>query len=457
MRKLVIDKRQIWIEVACQTSGMDKLKATGASMNNFTSRIIDVSMNNKKLRITTKRVNEVLVESGAWYTRVSMAQVAYAATQQRQIYWANKLSMKNHQLGLALRRTGFFIGEDNKLYDDNRQEVTNLTNAQSRLIASTKKFRMELLSVMFFGMAVGRMFAAMTKGATEASGANDVWGVITMLVGLPAAMVMTDALLGLMGVYDSMPGFVQTAISWTAYLGQALGNGLMAVGMFGLGFEGLTQLFPKWGRAVEVAGGLMPWLSAKLAPVGLAFKAAAVWVWGYAVALWNAAAAGWAAIAPFAPIIAIVILAAAGIALMIKNWDGMIKGFQIWGRSLLTPIKYFNMLLDAIREMGGLLEAIKVFFSPIAELFGAKKYVPKGPKITAMQAGGIVTRPTAALLGERGPEAVIPLRGGGLGGTVFSPTININNPVVRSEADIRNIGRQISDILYIELRRLGIR
>ena len=451
---MVIDRRQIWVEVVFQTSGMDKLKATGASMNNFTSRILDVSMNNKKLGITTKRVNEVLAESRSWYSRVSMAQVAYAATQQRQIYWANKLSMKNHQLGLALRRTGFFIGEDNKLYDDNRQEVTNLTNAQSRLIASTKRFRMELLSVMFFGMAVGRMFAAMTKGATEASGANDVWGVITMLVGLPAAMVFTDALLGLMGVYDSMPGFVQTAISWTAYLGKALGNGLMAVGIFGLGFEGLTQLFPKWGRAVEVAGGLMPWLGAQWGNLGLAIKAAGAWIWIGVTELWALATAGWAAVAPWLPFIAIAVLVAAGIALIVKNW----KVFQIMGRALLSPIKYFNMLLDAIKEMGGWLEALKLFFSPIAELFGAKKYVPKGfrPGLATMQAGGLVTRPTTALLGERGPEAVIPLREG-LPGTVFSPTININNPVVRSEADIRNIGRQISDILYIELRRLGIR
>lgn len=49
-----------------------------------------------------------------------------------------------------------------------------------------------------------------------------------------------------------------------------------------------------------------------------------------------------------------------------------------------------------------------------------------GGKITEMAAGGIVTSPTRALIGEAGPEAVIPLNQlGSLGGT----TININGIV----------------------------
>ena len=43
-----------------------------------------------------------------------------------------------------------------------------------------------------------------------------------------------------------------------------------------------------------------------------------------------------------------------------------------------------------------------------------------------MAAGGIVTGPTRALIGEAGPEAVIPLHGGGLGGDVFNITVEGN-------------------------------
>jgi hypothetical protein len=52
---------------------------------------------------------------------------------------------------------------------------------------------------------------------------------------------------------------------------------------------------------------------------------------------------------------------------------------------------------------------------------GAGFDVPNIPKLAA---GGIVTSPTLALIGESGPEAVVPLgKGGGMGNSI---TINVN-------------------------------
>ena len=47
--------------------------------------------------------------------------------------------------------------------------------------------------------------------------------------------------------------------------------------------------------------------------------------------------------------------------------------------------------------------------------------MPQVPEIPRLAKGGIVNRPTLAMLGEQGPEAVVPLgrgRGGGAGMTV---------------------------------------
>jgi hypothetical protein len=65
---------------------------------------------------------------------------------------------------------------------------------------------------------------------------------------------------------------------------------------------------------------------------------------------------------------------------------------------------------------------------------GVKVNPPSGDLI-ALASGGIVTSPTMALIGEAGPEAVIPLsRGGGFGGGI---TINISNAgSVIAEADL---------------------
>ncbi|MBI4708250.1 MAG: phage tail tape measure protein [Candidatus Omnitrophica bacterium] len=67
--------------------------------------------------------------------------------------------------------------------------------------------------------------------------------------------------------------------------------------------------------------------------------------------------------------------------------------------------------------------------------------------------GGIVTRPTFALVGESGPEAVIPLDRA-QGSTGNNVSITINNPVVREESDIQKIAEAVSEIFSDEADRI---
>ena len=74
---------------------------------------------------------------------------------------------------------------------------------------------------------------------------------------------------------------------------------------------------------------------------------------------------------------------------------------------------------------------------------------------TSLATGGIVTGPTHALIGEAGPEAVIPLdRFGGRLGSTQNIHIEINNPVVRSDEDIDKLTEEISMRLAREAERL---
>ena len=63
-----------------------------------------------------------------------------------------------------------------------------------------------------------------------------------------------------------------------------------------------------------------------------------------------------------------------------------------------------------------------------------------------MDQGGIVTRPTMALIGEAGPEAVIPLgRGGGMGS--LSVTVNIGEGAVVGVDDLQDtIAQTVRDV-----------
>jgi len=76
--------------------------------------------------------------------------------------------------------------------------------------------------------------------------------------------------------------------------------------------------------------------------------------------------------------------------------------------------------------------------------------VPRIPEIPRLAKGGIVTQPTLALIGEAGPEAVVPLnrRNGSMGGI----TITVNAGLVSSPDQV---GQQIIEAIQQAQRRSG--
>ena len=76
-----------------------------------------------------------------------------------------------------------------------------------------------------------------------------------------------------------------------------------------------------------------------------------------------------------------------------------------------------------------------------------------------LASGGIVTKPTMALIGEAGPEAVIPLsrgrRGTGAGGVTVNVTVTGNNISGDREADA--LARKVAQSITDQLRRQGIK
>ena len=83
------------------------------------------------------------------------------------------------------------------------------------------------------------------------------------------------------------------------------------------------------------------------------------------------------------------------------------------------------------------------------------------PKIPLLAKGGIVNSPTLAVIGEDGPEAVVPLtkknnpQGIGLGGGNGPITLNINVGGVTDRTDKRALAREIGDAIRDEMFRSG--
>jgi len=118
--------------------------------------------------------------------------------------------------------------------------------------------------------------------------------------------------------------------------------------------------------------------------------------------------------------------------------------------------RIIGWLLVKIIELVGWIS--KVADNPVVKgvIGGVKKvggWFKSAGKAIGFAHGGIVTSPTNALIGEAGPEAVIPLARGGqtnLGGV--NVTVNVNNPA----ASAQQIGNAVVDNIQRELRRSGL-
>ncbi len=73
--------------------------------------------------------------------------------------------------------------------------------------------------------------------------------------------------------------------------------------------------------------------------------------------------------------------------------------------------------------------------------------------VPTLAEGGIVNRPTLAMIGEAGPEAVVPLGSGNRLGGVFIE-VNIDNPQVRSLDDIYTLSEEVSEQIAKEIERV---
>jgi len=114
-----------------------------------------------------------------------------------------------------------------------------------------------------------------------------------------------------------------------------------------------------------------------------------------------------------------------------------------WGRDL------------GAKMIGGIVDGIKAAASRVGDALKSIPGVSAAGKfigaITPFADGGIVTGPTLGLVGEAGPEAVIPLdRLGRLGG---GPTINVT---VNGAVDPVATAKQIRQILQRDQSRLGL-
>lgn len=270
---------------------------------------------------------------------------------------------------------------------------------------------------------------------------------------LPVGIQIIGMLTGLVAVFTSLPEPVQTSILVLGGLALAIGPLLTLGGSLLTLGKGIAFVFLNLPTALGLA-------SVAFSKVGAAFSALKV------LLLAN----------PFVALAAAVIAIA---ALIILNWDkiveflrkvwniiiGAILGFAdrlrtVWEGIVDTVKRIWDTIVGIIKgAINGVIDVINGFFGFLNGIQIGIPAIDVGPihvgggvidpfnigLIPRLAEGGIVDSATLALIGEKGPEAVVPLDKLG-GDTHFHSHIEVRgeDPFIRNESDLVRANQRIA-------------
>ena len=132
--------------------------------------------------------------------------------------------------------------------------------------------------------------------------------------------------------------------------------------------------------------------------------------------------------------------------------------FTDLGGTLADVLKIpLNFLIDAFNDIISAISFTKSFKNPITGTQYTFGLDLSDLTIPRLAKGGIVNQPTLAMIGEDGPEAVIPLtqrnnpQGAGMGGGTFNITVNAGG--ITDRTDKRTLAREIGNMIQQEMAR----
>jgi TP901 family phage tail tape measure protein len=252
---------------------------------------------------------------------------------------------------------------------------------------------------------------------------------------IPAIMPFIDLLKDLANWLSSLDKNTLTIIVTVAAFAAAVGPVLIVLGMLISSIGTIITIIP-------VLGAALLFLSAN--PIILVIAAVALLVLGlyyleqkfhWIEAITEAFGAGWAMLWE-------------GMVSEVQGAANIIGGIVDW---MVSGIKWgLNIIIDGINTMIGGVN----YVSSAGGLFGEGLNIPDIPRLAA---GGTITSPGNVMVGESGPEiltlptgaTVTPLSGNGGTGV----TITGNTFVIREDADIPKLARELGTYITSEMRR----
>ncbi len=264
---------------------------------------------------------------------------------------------------------------------------------------------------------------------TELKNLATSFGEVLLPVITPFIAKLNDLIKGFSGMSPQM----QKTVVAVAAVAAAIGPLIMILGSLASGISAIIGIAPVLGAAFTIMTGpvgLVVAAIAALIAIGVllvknwdVIKAKAQEVWDFVKShitqTWDNISAYltevWNNITNFA----------------ITKWDNFKTGFLgIWAAIVGGLKAYVNGIVRMVNTVIDALNTIQVEIPDWVPGIGGNSFGIDIPSVPYLAKGGIVTRPTLAVIGEDGPEAVVPLRGSrGVGGIVFN--INVTGANAR--------------------------
>ena len=315
------------------------------------------------------------------------------------------------------------------------------------------RFRMEMLSVMFFGMQLQRVFGSMIQPLMDLVGMTDLWNNTLIVLLEPVLMPVIEALIELMSILMSLPEPLKILIGSFVLLGFGLGSVLAWFGQLTLGILGLQMAFPALTAQVGA-------FATSLGLTGLGvLKFAGIFgglvgtilLWKYLVQEWvsgsvrmqNVSAGYFSVVIP-------------GIGMIMNNlqllrnlarefggiWTTVWEGLKNTTLSVINGIigiiqTLINKIKEAVSALSGIGGGIGGMISGVVGAIKGKK-----------QMGGYIGTTGNYML--HAGERVVPS-----GADIGSVNVNVTTGPIGSGVDISDLARRVSEAVEQDLRRLG--
>lgn len=354
---------------------------------------------------------------------------------------------------------------------DMKGRMMSVNVAAKKASSVFRGFRMELLSVMFFGMGVKRVFQGLLNPAMQMVGVFDLWSTIMAVTFMPIAMfILNNFLLPFMKLMLGLPEPVKLFLGAIALAGVALGTFGLIFGSVMLGIFGLQTALPM------ITALFSPFVIGVLAVVAAVVGLLLLWKNWEKISTKMKIVIGVLAVAigllliPFSPVLAaIALLFAAGVAVIavIKNWGKITQWMSDKWEAFKTLISdsFIGTAVRAIGDaFGWVVDRVKDLWNWIVKLLNKIADSPFGQTIASIV--GKAVSVGKGVFGQRHTGGFIPQDGLynlKQGETVtpanqtlnFAPTFNVTN--TGSPLDIARLKMEMSQQFARELGGLARR